>query len=255
MSTGLSSWSSRNPKEEPHSPPALAPTSIPDLISEEAGHDLEDGDADVIRLAQHRPYMQQLQNSVGELHVSSNYTTTSTSFETFSTTTLERPAGRRMIMAGVVIPSRKRPSSERSLDDMDVVEPSPSSASDIRNTSTQTASVPAHSTSARKTRKLRKAFTEHQKDAMERAFSKNKQPTQEFRAQLATDIGEAVERVSAWFANRRKKERDRRTFINDEGSGGSGSGHSSPSTSPVPSPPLPPVQEMPEDAESEDESR
>jgi hypothetical protein len=55
--------------------------------------------------------------------------------------------------------------------------------------------VPAHSTSARKTRKLRKAFTEHQKDAMERAFSKNQQPTQEFRAQLATDIGEAVERV------------------------------------------------------------
>lgn len=132
MSTGLSSWSSRNPKEEPLSPPALAPTSIPDLISEEAGHDLEDGDADVIRLAQHRPYMQHLQSSVGELHVSSNYTTTSTSFETFSATTLERPAGRRMIMAGVVIPSRKRPSSERSLEDMDV-EPSPSSASAIRS--------------------------------------------------------------------------------------------------------------------------
>jgi hypothetical protein len=39
----------------------------------------------------------------------------------------ERPTGRRMVLAGVVIPSRKRPRSDMSLDD-DIAGPSSSSS-------------------------------------------------------------------------------------------------------------------------------
>ncbi|KAI8346546.1 hypothetical protein B0O80DRAFT_240690 [Mortierella sp. GBAus27b] len=179
------------PKEEPRSPTLVSSTL--DLISEETGHDLEDSDADVIRLAQHRPYLH-MQNSISGLQASSNNNNNNNSNYTTTGISLERPTGRRMVLAGVVITSRKRPRSDMSVDD-DIAEPSSSSSlPESRSVPPLTKSVAVHS-STRKQKVPRRSYSERQKEILEKAYRKSKNPSAESHKQIAVDIGETVARV------------------------------------------------------------
>ncbi|KAF9209093.1 hypothetical protein BGZ49_006359 [Haplosporangium sp. Z 27] len=231
-----------------------AKTSIPDLISEEEHH-VEDEEVDVIRLAQHRPYLQQsqyqfkLEDQGQRLHNSGNISSTNINIGTSSTSVVGRsntvssaggPTKRRMLVVAVVIPPIKKVVYE---------EPRPDPAASRQKDSPEPVALAEEIPLAKKTQKF---FTKEQRTKLEAYFLVNPSPSKDTYKEIALDICETTNRVwiASWFRKRRQK-----TRIGDE----AGSAGSTPRTSPVNSPVLSgrvdeKVEEAMSEAESDDSS-
>ncbi|KAF9111078.1 hypothetical protein BGX27_005448 [Mortierella sp. AM989] len=209
-------------------------TSIPDLISEENQIE-EDDEVDIIRLAQHRPYMQQHQHYSrskdrqyrnSNCTVSSNVNTSTSSSnitnkgcETISRVSALGPAKRRRLLVAVVIPTPKRLTHER-------LEPL---STTLGHESLQEVSVVAQpATDTPLAKKTVKFFNQAQKATLEAHFLVNPTPTRDEKVNISLEVGESLARIDNWFKARRQKAR-----IYDEGTSSAGS---TPSTSPTVSP-------------------
>ncbi|KAF9353585.1 hypothetical protein BGX26_008658 [Mortierella sp. AD094] len=206
-------------------------TSIPELISEEENQ-VEDDEVDVIRLAQHRPYLQQhqrqpifenrwLQNSGNMASTGLNTGTSSASIgsEPISVTSAG-PTKRRKLLVAVVIPPVKRCINEG---------PEPHPAALGHEDSQQLAASVATHAQAPSAKKSLRLHSQPQKAKLDAHFLVNPRPAREEREEMALEIGEPTNRTATWLQNRRHKARV---------SGDISSTPSTPSTSPIISPVL-----------------
>ncbi|KAG0323139.1 hypothetical protein BGZ99_002915 [Dissophora globulifera] len=217
-------------------PPVLSPsrvlTPVAKLLSKEVYQDVDDKEDDVTRLGPNNS-----NTPTSTLTISHDGNRDDDADGIGASRKSSSPTPR--LLSAVMIPNRKRPSSDRPSSGM-----SPTENSYVQPFLTSENSAGSVSTKT--------TITPEQRAILEKAFLINQYPKRETQQQLAEDIGAPVTKINKWFEYRRRKDR-----LKD-------STHSTPTTSPATSPPpesaeniellqpTPPVQLVQQESDGED---